>query len=69
MLGKQLGGGLLKVSVLKDSKFEEIICKEEIENACHKENKVKFSQMCNTSTMNGQLAIDLGYLEDSLACK
>ena len=49
--------------------YLELTQKESIENVCHKENKKKFIQTNNTLVIRGKLQEELGFIEDSLACK
>ena len=68
-LGKQLGGGLEKVAVIKNREHWELTNTQEIEEACHKENKAKFTQTNDTPSMKGQLMRDLGFLDNSAVAK
>jgi len=49
---------------LKDREWVELIEKSEIENAIHKENKLKFTQMNLTPAMMELLVSDLRFLGD-----
>jgi len=59
-LGKNIGGGLLKVLVIENDARKELTSKEDIEKACLGENRKKFLQTQNTPAITGQLVRDLG---------
>ena len=57
MLGKTNGGDLSKVLVLQNGEWQELTRKEDIERACHEENRVKFCQTNNTLAMQELLRL------------
>ena len=70
IFGKVNGGGLTSVTVTDDNGIvHEYTEKDDIEQACHNENRAKFSQTRNTPAMTGTLAADLGFDGTSEACK
>ena len=61
ILGKFKGNGLTQAVVTKnDGSILEFNTKEEIEIACHEENRKKFAQTNNTPIVHGALAKDVG---------
>ena len=70
LFGKMHGGGLTKVTVTQpDGTIIEHTEKEAIEQACHKENSIKFSQTEHTPTMAGILADEIGFDGTSEVCR
>ena len=69
ILGKTLGTGLNKVTVVDESGDpQDLTNKHDIEQACHRSNEAKFSQTNMTPPMQGKLCEDLEYLGISPAC-
>ena len=69
-MGKFKGNGLTQAVVTQnDSSILEFNTKEEIEIACHEENRKKFTQTNDTPVMYGVLEKDIGYDGTSEACK
>ena len=67
---KNISGGLTKVvATSADGSTIEVSDKEGIEQACHEENRKKFSQTNSTPLMSGQLADEIGYTGTSAACQ
>ena len=70
VFGKINGGGLTHVTVTDaDGTKHEYTEKDDIEEACHRENHAKFSQTNNTPPMMGTLAEELGFDGTSEACR
>lgn len=67
-MGK-LHSGLTGVQVLTAQGPKDITDKEGIENACHDENRSKYSQTSSTPMVRGQLGQELGFDGTSLACQ
>ena len=68
-MGKGFSGVLDKVLIHENGTIIKLTNKNDIENACYKENKVKFSQIIGTLAMRGNLMHELGFLSTSQACK
>ena len=70
IFGKFKGNGLTQAVVTQtDGSVLEFNTKEEIELACHVENRKKFTQTNNTPAMHGPLAEELGYDGTSAVCQ
>ena len=59
--GKVNRGALDKVSVRIQGIKKELAAKNDIEDACHDENRKKFAQTIGTPAMCGQLMEDMGF--------
>ena len=66
-MGK-IQSGLTKVEIGTGDDREELVNKTSIEDACHQENKEKYSQTNNTLMMDENMTDLTGYIGISSAC-